>query len=104
MLEDIAGIVAELRETQAVFVNETLERGFIARPRDSNEINLAAPLLCCRFDRRGFPVANTSSGCPKPEGGRCPRYCTAVERAATDQRGAEVQGCGYRLGSVGRSD
>jgi hypothetical protein len=84
-------VVADLREGQRVPVDEVLKRGLVAGPGDTVEIDLAGPSFACRFDRRGFTVAGTSSRRPEPEPDWSACDIDAVERAATDERRREPQ-------------
>jgi hypothetical protein len=85
-------VVADLREGQCVAVDEVLERRLIAGPGDAVEVDLAGPLLACRFDRRGFTIAGVSSRGPEPERDRVTGDGRPVELSAADERRSELQG------------
>ena len=81
----------DLREGQAVFVDESLERGIVAVPRDPDELHPAGPPLACRFDRRGFMVAGHSSGRPEPQQHRLARVLRQIDGASSNLRRDERQ-------------
>ena len=66
-VEHVARVVADLRERQAVLVDELLERVVVAGPRHADEVGRILELLGCLLDRGGFTVAPASSGRPEPE-------------------------------------
>ena len=99
--EDGSGVIADLRERQGMLVDESLERGIVARPRNADEVDLANPLLCCCFDRRSFCVARTSSGGPEPKSRRQPGPICTVELAAANEWCGELQQFGHVDGRGG---
>ena len=84
-------VVADLRKGQSVPVDEVLERRLIAGPGNAIEVDLAGPLLACRFDRSGFTIADASSRRPEPERDRTTGDGRPVELSATDEGRSEPQ-------------
>lgn len=64
--------VVNVGESQAVAADEVVDFGAGAVPADTNDLDLAGPLLADRLDRVGFTVAGDSIRCPEPEGHRGP--------------------------------
>ena len=64
---DVAGIVADLGEGEAVSGDEVVDCVVVACPCDSDKFNVTVPLLVGRFDRSGFLVTGASSGRPEPQ-------------------------------------
>lgn len=85
MGEHVARRVGDLRERQAVTVDELLEVAVVAAPRDAEERRLTGEVPGGRFDRGGFRVADRSSRRPEPEHDRRAGRAGGIERAAPDQ-------------------
>lgn len=100
-IEHVTGVVADLRERQAVLVDESLEGVVTAGPRDADEVGGILKPLGCLLDRGGFTVADASSGCPEPEHRRLVGHERSVEFATADQRGRELQGGRHHDGRFG---
>jgi hypothetical protein len=90
-VEHVARIVTDLRERQAVTVDEVLEVVVGAGPCDADEVDLVCELRCDLLDRGGFTVADASSGRPEPERRRHPGDRGTVEGATADEGSAELQ-------------
>jgi hypothetical protein len=96
--EDVARVVVDLREVEAVLVDEALVRLLRAGPRDADEVDLVLVLDACRLDRGGFTIARASSRRPEPERCRFPREFGGIELAATDERAGEPEDLGRIAG------
>ena len=90
-VEHDAWVVADLRERQAVLVDESLEVVVITGPCDTDEVDFTGEFLCCCLDRGSFAVAGASSGRPKPEQRWLAGQGGGIEFAAADQRCGELQ-------------
>lgn len=80
----LARIVADLREAQAVLVDESLEVGVGSCPRNTNKLDLSGPSDCCFLDRGSFTIAGGSSGCPKPKRQGLANIGRPIEHPAAD--------------------
>ena len=91
--KDVPRIVTELRERQAVLVDEALKALIGSDPGNADERDLVTPALVCRLDRGGFCVATASSGRPEPERRWFPSHRRTLEVAAADEWAGELQHC-----------
>ena len=89
---DVAGVVAHLREGEAVLVDEALEGGVVTEPGDADEVDLAGPPFARCLDRGSFMIAGDSSRRPEPQRNSPPCVLSEVDRTTTDQRRTELQG------------
>jgi hypothetical protein len=103
-VEHDASVIADLRERQAVLVDESLKVVVIAGPCDTDEVDCAGEFLCCCLDRGSFTIAGASSGRPKPEQCGLAGQGGSIKFAAADQRCGELQGGrrGHNVISGGR--
>lgn len=92
--EHVAGIVGDLGEGQTVTVDEVLEGVLGPGPGDTDEVDLICITEGDLFDRRGFTIADASSGRPEPERRGLVAERLGVEFTSTHQRSGEVQDSG----------
>jgi hypothetical protein len=90
-VEHDARVVADLRERQAVLVDESLKAVVIAGPCNADEVDFASEFLCCCLDRGSFTITAASSGRPEPEQRRLASQGGSINLAAADQRCGELQ-------------
>ena len=75
-----------IETTDAIVVDELIDRIQIISPRDTDEGDVGSVLCLDLCDRRGFTLAGRSPGCPEPQQHVLAAQCVEIELATSGSR------------------